>query len=139
MAALAGHSPYPDDYLQKFEVPEIIHGPGALSKIGQCAKRLGGERILLVTDPGLVEAGWVDKAIKHLRTEDLRFVVYDNVVTNPRDSQVAEGADLYLRKECDVIAVVGGGSSIDTGKAMPGPRDGEKGVQNGPRQNSGHR
>ncbi len=33
-----------DELLQKFEVPEIIHGPGALAKIGQCAKRLGGKK-----------------------------------------------------------------------------------------------
>jgi alcohol dehydrogenase class IV len=107
-----------DDHLQKFEVPEIIHGPGALSKIGQCAKRLGGEKILLVTDPGLIAAGWVDQAIQYLKAEDLSYVVYDNVVTNPRDFQVEAGAELYIRKNCDVIAVVGGGSPIDVGKAI---------------------
>ena len=108
----------PDDHLQKFEVPEIIHGPGALSKIGQCAKRLGGEKILLVTDPGLIAAGWVDQAIQYLKAEDLSYVVYDNVVSNPRDFQVEEGAELYIRENCDVIAVVGGGSPIDTGKGI---------------------
>jgi 1,3-propanediol dehydrogenase len=108
----------PDDQLQKFEVPEIIHGPGALSKIGQCAKRLGGEKILLVTDPGLIAAGWVDQAIQYLKAEDLSYVVYDNVVSNPRDFQVEEGAEFYIRENCDVIAVVGGGSPIDTGKGI---------------------
>ncbi len=107
-----------DDHLQKFEVPEIIHGPGALSKIGQCAKRLGGEKILLVTDPGLIAAGWVDQAIQYLKAEDLSYVIYDNVVSNPRDFQVEEGAELYIRENCDVIAVVGGGSPIDTGKGI---------------------
>jgi alcohol dehydrogenase class IV len=107
-----------DDHLQKFEVPEIIHGPGALSKIGQCAKRLGGEKILLVTDPGLIAAGWVDQAIQYLKSEDLSYVVYDNVVSNPRDFQVEEGAELYIRENCDVIAVVGGGSPIDVGKGI---------------------
>lgn len=107
-----------DDSLLKFEVPEIIYGIGALCQIGQCAKRLGGERVMLVTDPGIVEAGWVDETIKHLEQEDLKYVLYDNVVTNPRDFQVQEGAQLYVQKKCDVIAAVGGGSPIDTAKGI---------------------
>jgi alcohol dehydrogenase class IV len=108
----------PDDSLLKFDVPEVIFGLGALSKIGQCAKRLGGEKVFLVTDPGIIEAGWVDETIKYLEKEDLKYVVYDNVVTNPRDFQVETGAQLYLQKECDVIVTVGGGSPIDTGKGV---------------------
>lgn len=107
-----------DDSLLKFEVPEIIYGMGALSLIGQCARRLGGERVLLVTDPGVIEAGWVDEAIKFLEKEDLKYVVYDNVVTNPRDFQVEEGVVLYGKKKCDVIVSVGGGSPIDTAKGI---------------------
>lgn len=106
------------DSLQKFEVPEIIHGLGALSIVGQCAKRLGGERVLLVTDPGVIEAGWVDETIKYLKAEDLKYVVYDNVTTNPRDFQVEDGARVYEKEECDVIVAVGGGSPIDTAKAI---------------------
>ncbi|MDR3554296.1 MAG: iron-containing alcohol dehydrogenase [Syntrophobacteraceae bacterium] len=106
------------DSLQKFEVPEVIHGLGALSIVGRCARRLGGERILLVTDPGIIEAGWVDKTIGHLKEEDLKYVVYDNVVTNPRDFQVETGAQVYERNRCDVIVAVGGGSAIDTAKGI---------------------
>ena len=108
----------PEDSLLKFEIPEIIYGLGALSQIGQCARRLGGERILLVTDPGLIAAGWVDESIKYLQEEDLQYVICDNVVTNPRDFQVEEGVELYRRKKCDVIVAVGGGSPIDTAKGI---------------------
>ena len=107
-----------DDSLLKFEVPEIIYGIGALSQIGQCARRLGGERVLLVTDPGIIDAGWVDETIKVLEKEDLKYVVYDNVVSNPRDFQVEEGVETYTKMECDVIAAVGGGSPIDTAKGI---------------------
>lgn len=107
-----------DDSLLKFEVPEIIYGIGALSQMGQCARRLGGERVLLVTDPGIVEAGWVDETIKVLEKEDLNYVVYDNVVSNPRDFQVEEGVQIYNKKKCDVIVAVGGGSPIDTAKGI---------------------
>ena len=107
-----------EDSLLKFEIPEIIYGLGALSQIGQCARRLGGERILLVTDSGLIAAGWVDESIKYLQEEDLQYVICDNVVTNPRDFQVEEGVELYRRKKCDVIVAVGGGSPIDTAKGI---------------------
>jgi 1,3-propanediol dehydrogenase len=107
-----------EDSLLKFEIPEIIYGLGAVSQIGQCARRLGGERILLVTDSGLIAAGWVDECIKYLQEEDLQYVVCDNVVTNPRDFQVEEGVELYRRKKCDVIVALGGGSPIDTAKGI---------------------
>ena len=107
-----------DDDLLKFEMPEVIFGPGALTRIGQCAKRLGGERILLVTDPGVIEAGWLDEALRSFREEELEVAVYDNVVTNPRDFQVEEGVEHYFRKQCDVVVAVGGGSPIDTAKGI---------------------
>jgi 1,3-propanediol dehydrogenase len=108
----------PEDSLLKFEIPEVIYGLGALSQIGKCCRRLGGERILLVTDPGLIAAGWVDESTKYLSEEDLRYVIYDNVVTNPRDFQVEQGAEFYRLNNCDVIAAVGGGSPIDTAKGI---------------------
>lgn len=107
-----------DDNILKFDIPEIIFGWGSLSKIGQCAARLGGEKVLVVTDPGIIEAGWIDDCLKYLKQERLRYVVYDNVVTNPRDFQVDQGVGLYLKKGCDVIIAVGGGSSIDTAKGI---------------------
>jgi 1,3-propanediol dehydrogenase len=107
-----------NDELLKFELPEIIYGLGSLSQIGPCAKRLGGERILLVTDPGIVDAGWIDESVKYLQKENLKYTLYDNVVTNPRCYQVDQGAELYLQKECDVIVAVGGGSPMDVAKGI---------------------
>ena len=68
----------PEDSLLKFDIPEVIYGLGALSQIGKCGRRLGGERILLVTDPGLIDAGWVDESIKYLSEEDLQFAAHEN-------------------------------------------------------------
>ncbi|WP_373501573.1 iron-containing alcohol dehydrogenase [Desulfococcus sp.] len=109
---------YSVDDLLKFDIPEIIYGPGALSVIGRCAARLGGEKIFLVTDPGIIRAGWVDQTLQYLKRMRLDCVVYDNVVGNPRDFQVDQGAKLYLQKKCDVIVAVGGGSTIDTAKGI---------------------
>ena len=109
---------YSIDDLLKFDIPEIIYGLGALSQIGHCAERLGGEKIFLVTDPGIIKAGWVDQTIRYLKQMRLDCVVYDNVVSNPRDFQVNQGAQLYLQKNCDVIVGLGGGSAIDAAKGI---------------------
>ncbi len=109
---------YSNDDLLKFDIPEIIYGLGALSGVGNCAERLGGEKIFLVTDPGIIAAGWVDQALRYLKNMRLKYVVYDNVVSNPRDFQIDQGAQLYLQKKCDVIVAVGGGSNIDTAKGI---------------------
>jgi len=98
-------------------MPEVIFGQGALHKIGECAKRLGGERVFVVTDPGVIAVGWLDEALRHLEREGLSYVVYSNVVTNPRDFQVHAGAQLYLQKQCDVVVAVGGGSPLIRAKA----------------------
>lgn len=84
----------PEDSLLKYEIPEVTYGLGALSQFGQCCRRLGRERILLVPDPGLIAAGWVDESAKYLAEEDLQYVIYDNLVTNSRDFQVEQGAEL---------------------------------------------
>ena len=106
------------DPLLKFEIPEIIFGRGSLKQIGQCSRRLGGERIMLVTDPGIIATGWIDEALGYLKQEGLTSVVYDNVVTNPRNFQVEQGAIEYAQKECDVIIAIGGGSPMDTAKGI---------------------
>jgi alcohol dehydrogenase class IV len=104
--------------LLKFEIPEIIFGRGSLEQLGHCSRRMGGERVLLVTDPGLIAKGWADEALGYLKQEGLKTVVYDNVVTNPRSFQVEQGALEYAQKECDVIVAVGGGSPMDTAKGI---------------------
>ncbi len=104
--------------LLKFEIPEIIFGRGSLKQLGQCSRRMGGDRVLLVTDPGIIAKGWIDEAQGYLKQEGLKSVVYDNVVTNPRSFQVEEGALEYCRRECDVIVAIGGGSPMDTAKGI---------------------
>jgi alcohol dehydrogenase class IV len=104
--------------LLKFEIPEIIFGRGSLKQLGQCSRRMGADKVLLVTDPGIIDKGWIDEALGYLKQEGLDTFVYDNVVTNPRTFQVEQGASEYSRNECDVIVAIGGGSAMDTAKGI---------------------
>lgn len=102
----------------KFEVPEIIFGRGLLAQVGSCARRLGGKKVFLVSDQGLFEAGWVDKAMKSLLAAGLAFVYFDRITSNPKDFEVEEGAREYVRHGCDVIVGLGGGSAMDAAKGI---------------------
>ncbi|MPZ62634.1 MAG: iron-containing alcohol dehydrogenase [Propionibacteriales bacterium] len=102
----------------KYLVPEIVFGHGVLSEVGHAARRLGAVRFMLVTDPGIIEAGWAGEAQEHLRAVGLDPVVWADVTPNPKDHEVARGAEIYLERECDGLVVVGGGSSIDAAKGV---------------------
>ncbi len=102
----------------KFAIPEIIFGRGTLVYMAQCARQLGARRVLLVSDKGLEESGWVERATEILKKDGLEFVYYGDVNSNPRDCQVHAGVQLYLEAKADVIIAIGGGSPIDAAKGI---------------------
>lgn len=102
----------------KFEVPEIIFGRGMLSQIGSCARRLGGNKVFLVSDQGLFNAGWVDQVMQSLLESGLNFVYFDQITSNPKDHEVEAGAKEYIRQGADVIVGLGGGSAMDAAKGI---------------------
>lgn len=104
--------------ISKFVSPEIIFGQGALNQVGDCARRLGATKAFLVSDPGVIKAGWVEKALPYLEAHDLPYEVWANVSPNPKDYQVEEGAIRYAEAGCDAILAIGGGSAIDAAKAV---------------------
>jgi 1,3-propanediol dehydrogenase len=104
--------------LAKFQVPDIVFGPGAIAQLGGCVRRLGGRRPFLVTDPGLVEAGWAAKATAHLRADGLSPVQWTGVTPNPKDHEVEAAFQHYGSAGADVIVAIGGGSCIDAAKGV---------------------
>ncbi len=104
--------------VRKFSVPEILCGRGSLKYAALCARRLGAERVLLVSDPGLEQAGWVEKVFDILNEEKLNWTYFNEVEANPRDYQVEIGAALYREDRCDVVMALGGGSPMDAAKGI---------------------
>ena len=102
----------------KFAIPEIIFGRGSLNYAGQCALRLGARKVLLVSDSGIEEAGWVQRLMDILRKDGIDWVYYPGVSSNPRDFQVEQGAEFYREHGADVIIAIGGGSSMDIAKGV---------------------
>lgn len=104
--------------LVKFHAPEIVFGSGSLSEAGFAAVRLGARRPLVVTDPGIVEAGWTDELLGHLVSAGLRPVVWSQVTPNPKDHEIRAAYAHYLEWDCDVIVGIGGGSCADAAKGV---------------------
>lgn len=102
-----------------FELPtRIDHGVGVARRVGETARDLGITKALLVTDPGVAAAGLVGPIEDSLRAAGVAVVVFAEVEPNPPTTLVAKGSAAYQEHGCDGLVAVGGGSSIDTAKAI---------------------
>lgn len=96
----------------------IICGPGVLARLGEVTRDLGGKRILLVTDPGLEEAGHAQHAEQYLKQAGLHVIIFDGVEENPTTKHVANGVAVAQREKIDFIVAIGGGSAMDCAKGI---------------------
>jgi alcohol dehydrogenase class IV len=104
--------------LRKCVTPEFIFGTGARNLAGKYAKNLGAKRVLLVSDIGVQNAGWVDDVIASLNKASLSYTLFTDIVPNPRDFNVKQGVEIYKQYRCDGIVCIGGGSVIDCAKGI---------------------
>jgi len=104
--------------LVKFHAPEVVFGLGSLGEAGFSAARLGARRPMVVTDPGVIEAGWCDELLGHLAGSRLTPVVWSDVTPNPKDHEIHAAYERYVEEGCDVLIALGGGSCIDAAKGV---------------------
>lgn len=104
--------------IRKFVNPELVYGIGALGLAGQYARSYGARRLLVVSDPGVIAAGWTGRVIGSLDEAGMESVLFSAISPNPRDSEVMSGAELYGAAGCDAIVVIGGGSPMDCAKGI---------------------
>lgn len=97
---------------------KVIFGPGCLGQVGEEAKRLGGKRVLIVTDPGIASTGAVEHAALSLKAAGLIPFIYDKVRENPTTDDVDLGVLAAKEHHIDLIIGLGGGSSMDTAKGV---------------------
>ncbi|MDH6279756.1 alcohol dehydrogenase class IV [Prescottella agglutinans] len=102
----------------KFHAPEIVFGVGSLQEAAYAAARLGATRPMLVTDAGLIEAGWVHEILGYLGECGLTATVWAGLTPNPKDFEVTAGHEAYRAHGCDVLVALGGGSVIDAAKGI---------------------
>ena len=105
--------------LTYFMLPNrMIFGAGAAKRVGKEAAKMGMKRPLLVTDPGLGECGIAARVQATLEESGLDVTVFSGVVANPDDACVGAGIDSYSQSSADGLVALGGGSAMDTAKAI---------------------
>jgi alcohol dehydrogenase class IV len=94
----------------------ILFGLGAVEKIGTEAQLLKAKRVLIITDPGVIQAGLLESVEKSLQSVNLPFVIFDGVEPDPRIEVVEKSVEKAKKEGIDLIIGFGGGSSLDIAK-----------------------
>ncbi|MGI5929228.1 iron-containing alcohol dehydrogenase [Pseudoflavonifractor sp.] len=97
---------------------KIVFGAGKLSELGELVKLENSSRPLVVTDKGIVAAGIAGKVLDVLKNAGLEPVLFDGVQPDPSTAVVAAAWETYTAQSCDLVIGLGGGSAMDTGKAV---------------------
>jgi len=108
----------PTETVFVMEMSPIKFGLGATDEIGYDARRLGVGKVLIVTDRNIVELGLPEKVRALLGEEGIKAEIYDGVEVEPTDRSMADAAEYARTKDFDGLVAVGGGSALDTCKAV---------------------
>jgi alcohol dehydrogenase len=97
----------------------VIFGDNAVEQLGALTSELGGRRILLATDPGILRAGHVERALHALQKESLEVFIFSAVEENPTTRHVENGVQFAkANAPIDFIIGLGGGSAMDCAKGI---------------------
>jgi alcohol dehydrogenase class IV len=108
-----------DSSFNFFPIPTDLHfGHGALTKLPEQVRLLGGSRVLVVTDNGVRGAGVIDRAQELLSTAGLGVSIYDSVRADSGSGLITEATRQLTETGSEVVVGIGGGSSLDTAKAI---------------------
>ena len=109
----------PEQTFNFFPIPTDIHfGYGVLAKLPECVLSLGARRIFLITDPGIRAAGILQTVLNLLAGAQIGCEVYEGVKPDSGTKLIAEAAERLRSSKADVVIGLGGGSSLDTAKAV---------------------
>lgn len=96
----------------------ITVGDTCISLIGEKCLNLSMSKVMVVTDPGLAELALVTEVLSHCREAGLVTELFCDIQANPTGDNIRQGIEAFNAGEFDGIIALGGGSSIDAGKAI---------------------
>lgn len=98
--------------------PRIICEQGSATRLHELVLSLGGSRVLVVTDQGMLKSGVLQQAFDSLSKSSLSFEVFSDVQADPPEAVIEEAVAMAVAKEIDTVIGIGGGSSMDTAKLV---------------------
>src|SRR3569833_2811938 len=116
---MAGYAPANPESVFTYGAPHLKVGHGAAEEIGYDLAQTGAKRVLVVTDPGVAATGTPQRVADQMARFDVEAQVFDGAHVEPTDERLQAAVD-WAREHgpWDAIVAVGGGSSIDTAKAI---------------------
>ena len=106
-------------YFKYYTPTKVLFGKGQEEKVGELVKEFGGTKVLLHFGGGsVVKSGLLDLVKRKLDEQGISYVELGGVVPNPRVALVREGVELAKKEKVDMVLAVGGGSVIDSAKAI---------------------
>lgn len=96
----------------------VVWGQGIADKTAEILKPYVAKKLLIVTDQGVRNANLLKGIEASLKDENIDFAIFDEVEPNPSAEIIDRGTDFLKKAQCDAVLGVGGGSSIDTAKAI---------------------
>ena len=97
--------------------PELLEGEGAVLKLPEFIKNKGINRVLVVTDKGLMGLHLLDPLFEELKKQNIEYYLFDGVQPNPTIPNIEDCKDVYINNNCQGIIAFGGGSPMDCAKA----------------------
>ncbi len=97
--------------------PETLEGPGAIRKLPEFIKSKGVNKVLVVTDKGLMGIHLLDSLFEEMTKAGVDYVVYDGTEPNPSIENIEDARQLYVDNACEGLIAFGGGSPMDCAKA----------------------
>jgi len=94
------------------------HGAGAIKEITVEAKNRGFKKAFVCSDPDLIKFNVTSKVTDLLKAENMEFEIYSEIQPNPTIENVQSGVAAFKKAAADYIIAIGGGSSMDTAKAI---------------------
>lgn len=105
--------------IQSIVLPRMMHiGSGACEKLPEFVRAVGGSNPLLVTDKMMVQLGYAEQVLSVLREAGIAADVYDDTVPEPTAASIMGGVAMVQNGSYDVVIALGGGSPIDSAKAI---------------------
>ena len=103
----------------QFNFPTVLlYGEKSVKKLPPEIKKNNLNRLLLVTDPGLVKIGLADQIIEGFKSSGLNINIFDGVHPNPLEEDVIQGVKAYQSSDYEGIIALGGGSAMDVAKTI---------------------
>jgi alcohol dehydrogenase class IV len=97
---------------------KIVFGSGSFERLGECIEELGGKRPIVVIDKNLADGGYREKIAALFEGIGMTYTLYDKVQAEPPLELADESAKIALKKKSDIVIGIGGGSAMDTAKAL---------------------